>query len=388
MPRSAPFRPILAAALTAISIAALPANLPTTAHAAGTGAATGAAQETDALWVDVIGHAVAKNSKDKPAARRRALADALIAAGMAGGVQMKSHTVMDKGRIVRDFAMMRAAGRVLRYDQMGENWNGNAVEIHLRAQVAPLNGSACGSRRNIVLVAMAPEFYTSPHAPAWSAQLGAELYNDAMRKVSQTSNVTVKHVMGIGQTPVSPRKDTSFDYNALTRGHIHTHPGDTQLTTRFEVDTEMGTAGEYLVLRASLELAEGTGHRTERVLHNSVRLPGKGPFTSLADRKRHRLKAKLSKGFSQTLANLMDVATCSPVAAHVARSGKTLSVSVGRAQGLSRSALAFTENPAADFEALEIVKLSTNSATLRPVDPSTPLSAFEGRIVRFVDAGQ
>jgi hypothetical protein len=383
MSRSPTLRPTLTAALTALSLLALPMAAPAPAVAAGQ-----AAMEQDALWVDVIGHAVAKNSKDKPAARRRALADALIAAGMAGGVQMKSHTVMDKGRIMRDFTMMRAAGSVLRYDRAGEHWNGNTVEVHLRALVAPLHGTACGSRRNIVLVAMAPEIYTSPHAPAWSTQLGAELYNDAMREVGRTGNVTVKHVMGMGQTPVSPRKNTSFDYNALTRGHIHTHPGDTQLTARFEVDTDVRTTGEHLVMRASLELVEGTGHRSERVLTNSVRLPGTGPFTSLADRKRHRLKAKLAQGFTESLANLMDVATCTPVAAHVSRSGKTLSVSVGRAQGLSRSALAFTENPAADFEALEIVKLSNNSATLRPVDPSTPLSVFEGRIVRFVDAGK
>jgi hypothetical protein len=345
------------------------------------------AETEQAIWVDVIGHAVSNGSKDKPAARRRALADALIAAGMAGGVEMKGHTVMDKGVVVRDLAMMRSAGRVLRYDHRGERWSGNSVEVHLRALVAPLQGPACGHRRNVVLVALAPEIYTSPSAPAWSTQLGAELYNDAIRRVEHTQNVTVKHVMGMGQSPVSPKKITSFDYTALTRGHIHTHPGDTQLSTRFEVDTAMGHAGEKLVLRASLQLTEGTGQRTEYVMETSVRLPGTGPFTSLVDRKRDRLQGKLSKGFPDLLQQVLDMATCSPVAAHVSRSGRTLSVSVGRKHGLSRAALAFTENPASDFEALEIVKLHNNRATLRPVDPSTPLSVFEGRIVRFVDAG-
>ena len=346
------------------------------------------AAQAQAVWVEVIGHAVAANKKDKPAARRRALADALISAGMAGGVSMKGHTVVDKGRVVRDLTMMRAAGRVLRYDRLGEAWSGHTIQIRLRALVAPLEGPACGTRRKIVLVAMAPEIHTSPNAPAWTSQLGAELYNDAMRRVSRYNHVDVKHVMGMGQAPVSPRKITSFDYKALTRGHIHTHPGDTQLTTWFEIDTEMGPLGEQVVLRARLQLIEGTGQRTERELSNAVTLPGRGPITSAIGKKRHRLKANLSKGYTEILEGLMDLATCTPVAAHVARSGNTLSVSVGKAQGLSRSALAFTENPASDFEALEIVKLQGNRATLRPVDPATPLSVFDGRIVRFVDSGQ
>lgn len=350
-------------------------------------ALTGAAQ-AQAVWVEVIGHAVAGNSKDKPAARRRALADALIAAGMAGGVQMKGHTVVDKGRVVRDMTMMRAAGRVLRYDRLGEAWSGNTIQVRLRALVAPLEGPACGTRRNIVLVAMAPEIHASPSAPAWAAQLGAELYNDAMRRVEQHRAVTVKHVMGMGQTPVSPKKITSFDYTALTRGHIHTHPGDTQLTTWVDVGTEIEGNAEHLVLRARIELIEGTGQRTERVLSNSVKLPGRGPITNALGKRRHKLKAALIEGFPEILEGLMDLATCTPVAAHVARSGNTLSVSVGTSQGLSRGALAFTENPASDFEALEIVKLQGNRATLRPVDPSTPLSVFDGRLVRFVDSGK
>lgn len=343
--------------------------------------------QAQAVWVEVIGHAVANGSKDKPGARRRALADALISAGMAGGVQMKGHTVVDKGRVVRDLTMMRAAGRVLRYDRLGEAWSGNTIQVRLRALVAPLEGPACGTRRNIVLVAMAPDIRTSMSAPAWASQLGAELYNDAMARVSRHDAVTVKHVMGMGQQPVSPKKITSFDYNALTRGHIHTHPGDTQLITYFDVDTEVIKGSEHLILRARLQLIEGTGQRTERELSNAVKLPGRGPMTNAIGKRRHKLKASLEEGFTEILEGLMDLATCTPVAAHVARSGKTLSVPVGRAQGLSRAALAFTENPASDFEALEIVKLQGNRATLRPVDPSTPLSVFDGRIVRFVDSG-
>lgn len=346
------------------------------------------AAQAQAIWVEVIGHAVASNNSDKPAARRRALADALISAGMAGGVQMKGHTVVDRGRVVRDLTMMRAAGRVLRYDNLGEAWSGNTIQLRLRALVAPLEGPACGTRRNIVLMAMAPEFRTSPEAPAWAAQLGAELYNDAMSRLKRHNAVEVKHVMGMGQAPVSPKKITSFDYSALTRGHIHTHPGDTQLTTWFEIDTEWGKGGENLVLRVKLQLIEGTGQVTERTLSNAVKLPGRGPITNALGKRRHKLKAALAEGFPEILEGLMDLATCTPVAAHVVRNGKTLTVPVGRRQGLSRAALAFTENPASDFEALEIVNLSGESATLRPVDPSTPLSVFEGRIVRFVDAAR
>ncbi|MYM53741.1 hypothetical protein [Thalassovita mangrovi] len=347
------------------------------------------AASAQAVWVEVIGHAVASNAKDKPAARRRALADALISAGMAGGVSMKGHTVLDKGRVVRDLTMMRAAGRVLRYNNLGEAWAGNTIQIRLRALVAPLEGPACGPRRHIVLVALAPNIRTSPNAPAWAAQLGNELFNDALARLERKRSITLDKVLAPGQQPISKTKNTSMSYTSLTQGDIRLQGGDTQLATWFEIDTDYGgVTGRQVVMRVQIQLIEGTGQVTQRTLSNAVSLPGSGPITTALGPRRPKLKAKLSEGFVEILEGLVDMATCTPVAAHVRRAGNTLSVPVGSRQGLSRAALAFTENPASDFEALEIVKLSGDRATLRPLDPAMPLSAFDGRMVRFVEAGQ
>ncbi len=348
-----------------------------------------AARAQQAVWVEVIGHAVAANAKDKPAARRRALADALISAGMAGGVSMKGHTVVDKGRVVRDLTMMRAAGRVLRYDNLGEAWAGNTIQIRLRALVAPLEGPACGPRRHLVLVALAPNIRTSPNAPAWAATLGAELYSDALERLGRKRSVTLDKVLTTAQQPISKTKNTSMSYASLTRGDVRLQGGDTQLATWFEIDTEYGAGkGRQLVMRVQMQLIEGTGQITERTLSNAVKLPGTGPISSALGARRPKLKAKLAEGFVEILEGMIDMATCTPVAAHVRRAGNTLSVPVGSRQGLSRGALAFTENPASDFEALEIVKLTRDRATLRPLDPALPLSAFDGRMVRFVEAGK
>lgn len=346
------------------------------------------AARAQAVWVEVIGHAIAANEKDKPAARRRALADALISAGMAGGVSMKGHTVVDKGRVVRDMTMMRAAGRVMRYDNLGEAWAGNTIQIRLRALVAPLEGPACGARRHLVLVALSPNIRTAPDAPAWAAQLGAELYNDALARLGRKRSVTLDKVLGAGQQPITKTKNTSMNYASLTRGDVRLQGGDTQLATWFDIDVDRGGMGRQLVMRVQMQLIEGTGQITERTLSNAVTLPGTGPITSALGPRRPQLKAKLAKGFTEILEGMIDMATCTPVAAHVYRSGGKLSVPVGSRQGVSRSALAFTENPVSDFEALEIVDLQGDRATLRPLDPAMPLSAFDGRMVRFVEAGQ
>ncbi|CUH66544.1 hypothetical protein TG4357_02477 [Thalassovita gelatinovora] len=347
------------------------------------------AASAQAVWVEVIGHAVAANAKDKPAARRRALADALIAAGMAGGVSMKGHTVVDRGRVVRDLTMMRAAGRVLRYDNLGEAWGGNTIQIRLRALVAPLEGPACGARRHLVLVALPPDIRVSPNAPAWAAQLGAELYNDALARLDRKRSVTLDKVLARGQKPISSTKNTSMSYASLTRGDVRLQGGDTQLATWFDINTEYGDGkGRQLVIRVQIQLIEGTGQITERTLSNAVKIPGSGPISSALGAKRPKLKSQLAKGYSEILEGLIDLATCTPVAAHVVRSGGKLSVPVGSRQGLTRGALAFTENPASDFEALEIIKLGRDSAVLRPLDPAMNTSVFDGRMVRFVDAGK
>ena len=346
------------------------------------------AAAAQAVWVEVIGHAVATNAKDKPAARRRALADALIAAGMAGGVSMKAHTVVDKGRVVRDLTMMRAAGQVMRYDNLGEAWAGNTVQIRLRALVAPLEGPACGARRHLVLTALSPNIRVSPNAPGWTSQLGAELFNDALARLGKKQSVTLEKVLTNGERPISQTKNTSMSYASLTQGDIRLKGGDTRLASWFDIDVEYGGGARQIVMRVKIQLIEGTGQITERILSNAVKFPGTGPISSVLSARRPKLKAKLSEGFTEILEGMVDMATCTPVAAHVTRAGNTLSVPVGTRQGVSRSALAFTENPVSDFEALEIVKINRDRAELRPLDPSMPLSVFDGRMVRFVEAGQ
>ena len=59
------------------------------------------------VWVEVTGSAIIHNAADHDAARRRALADALLAAAFAGGANVQGHSAMSLGRMTSDMLVVR-----------------------------------------------------------------------------------------------------------------------------------------------------------------------------------------------------------------------------------------------------------------------------------------
>lgn len=333
-------------------------------------------------WIEVLGSAAATGPGDRDAARRRALADALLSAALAGGAMVKGHSVMSNTRLTSDLLVVVPVASVLAHQVVSEDFDGQIWRIRIRAQVGPVQASDCADRRQMVVMMYPPQIRVSTSAPAWAAAMANDL-GFRLAELAERDPAVAELVRADRLPNKDPARDRS-DYRVLTSGHVRPGAGGHGLYSAIEIEP----AGHDLQLSMFLHLEGPAGERTEKTHQAAVRLPGPsllGRASVLHERDRNLLIQDISEGVRPALAALLRQAGCQPVLARIDLSGHKLKVPVGRTHGVKRTNLAFTVDTEASTEMLEVVSLSDRSTVLAPLDPARPLSAFAGRPVRFFD---
>ena len=347
----------------------------------------------EGLWVEVTGYGCLAGN-DPDSARRRALADALLAAALAGGAEVRGHTAVDKARVTSDLLIVRPVGRVLSHEVLAVRQNGDQIAVTIRAKVGVDSGGQCASRRNLVVTAYAPVIRVSPYAPAWAEPMATDIVATLLEVLSRQP--AVEHVRST-QRPLpglSPARE-AVDYATLTKGSVRLAAGEHAFVPvlRLDVDGD-GIGGDgigkSLVLTLDLNFTGGQGEVMQRRIERRVTLPGPTPFgraAALIAPKRQAMIGKLTKGLDAEFAAILSQETCKPVVATLSAGKGSITAPFGSRQGLSRGSIAFTVDRNATTELLEVVALSASSVELRPLDPNLPARAFDGRPVRFVETG-
>ena len=134
-----------------------------------------ATKNDQAVWIEAWGHAAPARGESQDSAKRRALIDALVNAGLQGGATIRGYTFMDKSNIVADRALMLAKGRVMRHKILSSNFDGNLWQVRVQALVGPVPAGYCGSKRSLVISAHAPTYRMSPHVPAFTLPMAQEV---------------------------------------------------------------------------------------------------------------------------------------------------------------------------------------------------------------------
>lgn len=348
-------------------------------------AAPVSAQES--IWIETEGFATVNASGDTDSARRRALADALLNAALAGGAYVQGHSVMSMAVVERDMLIVRPTGQVMRHQIIETDLNGNMWTVRIRALVGPGGLTQCDAPQRMNIITYAPDVRVSPYAPAWTEVIAQDTVQTLYGVLDRHPHVAN---LRITERPIPNNMSderAARDYVTLTSGDVRLGYGDYGFVPRIVVDTVQDgrTTSARLILDLSLFTTEGVANRQEVI--REVRLPGPsllGNAASLTNRTRNQMMADLRSGLDQAFDRLLSVQSCTPLAATVAQNGNTLSVQVGHRHGLTRGAIAYTADSNATVDMLEVVSISNRSATLRPLDPTQPISAFDNRAVRFI----
>lgn len=338
-----------------------------------------------AIRVEAVGFGTVTGAGDRDAARRRAVADALLAAALAGGADVSGRTATNRGIVTSDVAIVRTVGRILSHRILSESFSGQVWRVRIEALVGDGPGPLCPIR-TLVVTAYAPRVEVDPHAPEWSGELADTI---ARRLVQRLARHPAVSLAGVTDRPVprTSRRGEAFDYDVLTRGSVRL-PGNghgfvpTIRLTR--------TAGPKLELELELKLVGADGTSSLQHFIRRVPLPRPslaGGLSVLVQPQREALAAALLDGSDRALDALFDRAGCEPVSARLSSAGGLLEVPVGRANGLTQGSLAFTAD-GGSTQILEVVELRGSSARLRPLDPTLGPSHFAGRRVQFVETGR
>lgn len=341
------------------------------------------------LWIEAMGFAVQSGAEDGASARRRAVADALLMAALSGGADVRAHTAVDRSVVTSDMLIVRPVGRVKEHHLLSAVQSGDTWTVTVRARVGTGADGVCQSRRRMAIAAYAPQIEVSPHAPAWAVPLAQEVANDLIRQLQRHQSVDVVRVTDRALPDMTEARER-VDYTVLTRGSVRLGAGEHGFVPVIVLD--LGGAGRRAELQLQMELVliGGNGEVTRASVARRVALPGSsvlGRVAVLVEPDRRRLAAKLTAGLDRAMTGLLDVETCKPVLTRLVVAGGVISAPVGRRQGLTRGAIAFTADGDASTEMLEVTGLTADGVTLRPLDPNRPAGAFAGRPVRFVETG-
>lgn len=344
----------------------------------------------EGLVVQATGFAIQSGAEDAASARRRAVADALLQAALSGGASVQGHTVVDKSVVTSDLLIVRPVGRVIRHEVISLTQNGGTWTAVIEAVVGLGQSGQCARRRNLEVVVYGPLLRVEPDAPAWTEPLAMEVAKALVKRLEAHPATRLVRVTDRPLPRLSAAEER-FDYTALTRGSVRLREGQQGFVP--VVVMEVGGLGTRPELRMTAEmvLIAANGTESRQMIRRTVSLPGVSPFGRAAaafEPDRRQLAARLTAGVEAEMDALLDIETCKPVTAQLSVSGDKVVAGVGRNQGLTRGAIAFTADADHSTEMLEIVELGADRAVLRPLDPGRPARAFAGRPVRFVETGQ
>ncbi len=350
--------------------------------------ATRAAPADDGGWIEVTGYARARGPGDVEAARRRALADALLSAALAGGAELRGHSVLSKARLTSDLLVVRPTGRVLAHSVVSALFDGTGWTLRIRARVGAASaaeGAACGVRRRLTVTALRPVVKVWAAAPAWSGPVAADLAERLLRAAAGHRAVTGFTRLA---RPLPGTTDLAGErYRNLTRGAQAVAPGDHVL----EMAVEVAGLARGTDLTVNLRLTGPMGEGWVGRHRGTAREPAPSAFgrnAVLVTPLRAARAEALVRGAVAVLDDMLDRAACREVAARLALSGGRLVAPVGADHGLSATTLAYVAEDSSASGLLEVAELGRTRVVLRPLDPDRPASAFAGRSLRFILVGQ
>ena len=345
-----------------------------------------AAQET--FWIEATGHAAVKTADDRTTAKRRALADAMLSAVLAGGAELKGHSALQNGNLTADLTVIRPTGRILQHQIIQESLNNGIWQVKIRAMVGPLAPTSCSGHQQLIVTAYAPRVDVAYRAPAWSVQLAHDVVTDMIDTLDRHPKVALTKRMDRQQSGYYSPVGNDFSYDSLTKGVSQVTPGGHAFSPQIRIDVERDARGkEHLRLDVFLTM-EGTEIQTiRREITRYSPLPGKTGLAVLSGRSTKKVKDTLTEGLTNSISEMVNAVTCQAPIAHATLNSGKLTVPLGRENGLSKSSLAFVTDRSDSFAILEISELGARNAVLRPLDRTRSANEFHGLEVTFLETG-
>lgn len=358
----------------------------------------------DLVHVQATGRAVS-TGLGQDVIRRRALQEALIEAALSAGAEVKGYAALSNDIITSDQLVVRPSSSILGYRVISEGRSGDYYSVTVYALIGePSPANFCPQVRTTKALAYQPQVIVDYNAPHWLLPLGESLADYVLQAINADPHTQLEIIHSAApSTGVETSAPADMDYASLTRqrkgtrrrlsGVSNNQQHTLVLSSSLHLSVEGGGVDpSALLLTLHLRLLDKTTAKIKaekkiaRRVSTGTRFPIIG-INRLLRKDRDTLLEKFKNGLSEEIAPLFGSYACRDLVAPLALIDGKLTVPFGANDGLTRGFLAYTDRTDYPYLLLEIKNLSSNSATLQPIDPGVRAAALAGLPVRFMEGG-
>ena len=188
--------------------------------------------------VEAIGRAVLIDG-DIITSRKRALEDAIYIAALHGGADVGGFSAVKSNTIINDHSIVKATNRVIDFKILSEKQDKEFLTIKILAVVGNNLSKRNCTERKLNVTLLKGSYKVQSNVPSQLARYAPTWLNSIYESISEFTNVSSVNLRGRSINEIiKSTVNSSFSYNALTKGLPNIHPGDYSLVPEIVLTTE------------------------------------------------------------------------------------------------------------------------------------------------------
>ena len=330
--------------------------------------------------------------------RKRALEDAIYLAALKGGANVNGFSAISSNTIINEQSVIKATNRVLDFKILSETQNKEYLTIKIRAVVGnELSKQNCNIRPiNINL--FKGSITVDTNVPSELARYTTLWNNKTYEYISKLPNVDINNFQNrqLNQI-IKSSQNSSFNYNAITKGIPIIHPGNYSLVPKIVLTkTNKNSFANYL-LTISFDLYKGQNIKLETSksynLLINYQLESKFQFLkNISTLDLDKVDQNVNNHLSKVINNFFNDINCIPLEGKLTINEGKLQVDLGSKQGLKHKQIGLVNGIKIQNSMLNdsILIVHTddvfdNHSTLLPLNDNVKLTNLNNKIVKFVE---
>ena len=330
--------------------------------------------------------------------RKRALEDAIYLAALKGGANVNGFSAISSNTIINEQSVIKATNRVLDFKILSETQNKEYLTIKIRAVVGTELSKQNCNIRPININLFKGSITVDTNVPSELARYTTLWNNKTYEYISKLPNVDINNFQNrqLNQI-IKSSQNSSFNYNAITKGIPIIHPGNYSLVPEIVLTkTNKNSFANYL-LTISFDLYKGQNIKLETSksynLLINYQLESKFQFLkNISTLDLDKVDQNVNNHLSKVINSFFNDINCIPLEGKLTVNEGKLQVDLGSKQGLKHKQIGLVNGIKIQNSMLNdsILIVHTddvfdNHSTLLPLNDNVKLTNLNNKIVKFVE---
>ena len=332
--------------------------------------------------------------------RKRALEDALYIAALSGGANIDGFSAIKSNTLINDQSIIKATNRVIDFKILSESQDKDFLNIKISAVVGNELANRNCKKRPLNITLLKGVYDAHSNVPSKLARYTPSWYNKIYKIIPKIPNVNSinnrnRSLDNLKKTNVN----SSFSYNALTRGLPNIEAGDYSLVPALYLSAVSGNDSFFSNYLIKLELRIYKGPEFKLLSKKTYDIPIKYQFDSkfqfiknISTLDINTIDREVDRHLLKNITSFLIELNCQPLEGILAVNDGKLIVNLGKKQGLRQKQIGIVKGLSIQNSMLNnssiIVhtnEIYDNYSVLLPLNDNIKLANLNDMIVKFVE---